>query len=137
MGYEYLDISGDAGVRAEGRTLEEAFESAALGMYGLITDTGMVEEKEERLIEVKGASFDDLLVSWLNELIYLFDAFGFVGRSVKVEGIRDGRLSAMVKGEEFDPERHESDLLLKAATYHLLKVERKGEGWALEVIFDI
>jgi SHS2 domain-containing protein len=137
MGYEYLDISGDAGIRAEGRTLREAFVNAALGMYSLITEPESVGEREERRIEVSRPNYQDLLVAWLNELIYIFDAFGFVGKSVNIEELSDERLAATVRGEGFDPERHEGNLMLKAATYHGLKMEEKGDGWALEVIFDI
>jgi SHS2 domain-containing protein len=137
MGYEYLDISGDAGVRAEGETLEEAFVNAALGMYGLITDPEAVEEKEERRAEVSRPAKEDLLVAWLNELIYLFDAYGFIGKKVEIKDLSDERLVSVIKGEEFDTERHEGNLMIKAATYHGLKIGKTPGGWAVEVIFDI
>ncbi|MCX5719343.1 MAG: archease, partial [Nitrospirae bacterium] len=40
-------------------------------------------------------------------------------------------------GEDFDPERHESKLLIKAATYHKLRIENVGNMWEVDVIFDI
>lgn len=44
---------------------------------------------------------------------------------------------ALVWGEEFDPARHEGKLLIKAATYHRLSIQKIGETWETEVIFDI
>jgi SHS2 domain-containing protein len=46
-------------------------------------------------------------------------------------------LKGSVSGEDFDPERHERRLLIKAATYHQLSIERREGQWVTNVIFDI
>jgi SHS2 domain-containing protein len=51
--------------------------------------------------------------------------------------LSDNRIDARISGEEFDPERHEGKLLIKAATYHRLKIENRDHGWKAEIIFDI
>ncbi|MBI5641394.1 MAG: archease [Nitrospirae bacterium] len=145
--FELLDISGDAGVRAFGSTLEDLFIHAAQGMYSLITDMNAVREKEQLDISITNEAPDRLLVSWLNELIFRFDTYGFVAkmiiiRGMKIEAETPGisgacSLEATISGEEFDPERHERRLLLKAATYHMLRLEKKNGLWEAEVIFDI
>ncbi len=140
-----IDVSGDAGIRAFGRDFDELFVNAALGLYSLITDQGGIDEAKEMDLSVESDSIEGLLVAWLNELIFLFDAYGFLGRKIVIKEIPvdeawDGRrlkLRAVVAGEEFDPERHERRLLVKAATYHRLKVEKTGETLRAEVIFDI
>lgn len=137
MGYEHLDVSGDAGIRATGATLEEAFASVALGMYSLVTEPARVMEEESIRVEVKSHSREGLLVGWLNELVFQLDAHGFVGRRVDIKSLEENRIVAAVSGEEFDPERHESNLLIKAATYHGLRFERLDGGWLLEVLFDV
>ncbi len=137
VGYEYLDIFGEAGVRATGESVEEVFENAALGMYSMVTDAESVREKKKITVEVKGESPEGLLVGFLNELIFHLDANGFVGRRVKVLKLGGDSVRAEVSGEEFDLERHEPRLLLKAATYHDLKLENRGGKWTVEVIFDI
>jgi SHS2 domain-containing protein len=137
VGFEYLDISGDAGLRLSGGTLKEVFTDAAVGMYSLITDIGSVREEKEISIETESHSPEGLLVSWLNELIFQFDTYGFVGRSVDIEELGDTKIAATIRGEDFDPERHEQRLLLKAATYHNLSFQRIDSGWQVEVIFDI
>jgi SHS2 domain-containing protein len=46
-------------------------------------------------------------------------------------------LAARLDGEEFNPERHERNLLIKAATYHQLSITQANGLWRAEVIFDI
>lgn len=124
-------------MRLSGSTLEEVFKEAAVGMYSLITDIDAVREEKEIRIETESHSPEGLLVSWLNELIFQFDTYGFVGRRVDIEELGDRRIAARIAGEEFDPARHERRLLLKAATYHNMRLERRDGGWQVEVIFDI
>ncbi len=142
MNYEALDISGDAGIRASGENLEEAFEAAATGMYSLITDLDLVREKSSIDVAADGESPEGLLVGFLNGLVFHFDAYGFMGKRVEIKEFEmkdtgQGRLKAKVYGEDFDPDRHPRGLLIKAATYHGLAVEKKDGLWSLDVIFDI
>ncbi len=149
MNYEAMDISGDAGIRARGESPEEAFEAAATGMYSLITGLDSVREAGSIEVAVEGDSPEGLLAGFLNELIFRFDAYGFIGKRVEIKQLeldeafieRGGRGGCFVKanvyGEEFDPARHPRGLLIKAATYHGLNVEKKDGQWSLEVIFDI
>lgn len=150
--FESLDISGDAGIAAFGRDLKELFENAAAGMYSLITNVEAVKEKESLYIEVGKDSLEGILVGWLNELIFRFDVYGFIARRISVKEFSglpgEGasvqqpvgepfRISAFLSGEEFDPSLHEGRLLLKAATYHNLRVEKRGGIWRSEIIFDV
>lgn len=156
--FEVLDISGDVGLRAYGESLKDAFINAAIGMYSLITDIETIKEEKTVNISIESDRIEGLLVSWLNELIFQFDAYGFIGKIIIINeftpsltlpsmshgprggGLSEGevcKLKASLSGEDFDPERHESKLLIKAATYHRLKIEKKDNTWGIEVIFDI
>jgi SHS2 domain-containing protein len=135
--FKILDMSGDAGLTAYGNTKEEAFINAATGMYSLITDPGSVLEKKAIHISVENQSPDSLLVSWLNELVFHFDAYGFIGKKIVVEHFSDNKIKARISGEEFSPDRHEGNLLIKAATYHKLRIEKKDNQWEIDVVFDI
>jgi SHS2 domain-containing protein len=135
--FELIDISGDAGIRAFGSDLSELFANAAAGMYSLITDPGNVSLRKSIEIKTEGSSLEGLLVSWLNELIFHFDTYGFIGRIIHIHELHDTLIRATVTGEDFDPEKHGSGLLIKAATYHKLKIEHKEGHWEADVIFDI
>ena len=132
-----VDISGDAGIRAYGETLEDVFTNAAIGMYSLVTDLEGIGEIKEIVVTAESRSLEGLLVSWLNELIFHFDTYGFMGREIRVETLQNNRIVAKISGEDFDPERHERRLLIKAATYHQLSMEKKEGHWVANVIFDI
>jgi SHS2 domain-containing protein len=147
--FKVLDISGDVGLNAFGKNIEEAFINAATGMYSLITNTDAIKEEWTIDVSVESYSLDGLFVSWLNELIFYFDAYGFIGKKIIItefplsltpQGMGGGqtyKLKATVSGEEFDPERHEGKLLIKAATYHKLRIEKVDDIWEIDVIFDI
>jgi SHS2 domain-containing protein len=134
--YEQFDISGDVGLSIWGEDLEDLFTNAALSMSGLITDITKIKEREKRECKLAGDTYENLLVLWLNELIFLFDTYGFVGTSFSVE-LEEKTLKAMISGGTIDPEVNESRLLLKAATYHGLSIRKSGSLWEATVIFDI
>jgi SHS2 domain-containing protein len=136
--FELLDISGDAGIRAFGKDLDDLFRNAASGMYSLITDPENVTPQPKSIdITAAGESLEGLLVSWLNELIFHFDTYGFIGKEIHIHELHDTLLRATVTGEDFVPERHGGGLLIKAATYHKLKIEKREGHWEADVIFDI
>ncbi|MDI1471972.1 MAG: archease [Thermodesulfovibrio sp.] len=136
MSYRVIDVAGDIGLRAEGRTLQECFVNAGLGLYSLITDLNQIKQKQQIEIEIAEESIEILLVSYLNELIFQFDAYGFIGNAIDLT-IERNTLKALVYGETFDPKKHERRLLIKAATYHNLIIKQENTHWIAEIIFDI
>jgi SHS2 domain-containing protein len=134
--YEQLDISGDAGLRIWGKDLEELLTNAAEGLVELITDISVIKETEKREIVVNSERNEDLLVKWLNELIFLFDTYGFVGKRFEVR-LKNDTLNAIVSGGIFNAENNEGRLLVKAATYHGLSLKQDNTGWEAVVVFDI
>ncbi|HBG92512.1 MAG TPA: protein archease [Nitrospiraceae bacterium] len=137
--FDIIDISGDVGIRAFGKSIEEVFKNSAIGMYSLITDLEGVKADKNISISVESNSLEGLLVSWLNELVFQFDTYNFIGKDITISAfsIQPSALKAEIRGEEFDTERHERKLLIKAATYHRLKVEKAGDVWQADIIFDI
>ncbi|MCG6552632.1 MAG: archease [Candidatus Magnetominusculus sp. LBB02] len=134
---EILDILGDIGIMVSAPTLEKIFEDAAVGFYSLTTNIESVESLTTIVVEVNEESVDRLLVAWLNELIYLLDTDGFIGRQVIISYLDNRHCRAEIKGESFNLEKHDCGLLIKAATYHKLKLESQGTGWTATIIFDI
>jgi SHS2 domain-containing protein len=133
---EQIDISGDVGLRVRGKSLEELFENAAIGMVSLMTNPIRINETEQKEISLRVETYDNTLVQWLNELIFLFDAYGFTGKVFTVS-FQDNTFRASISGGIFDPERNGQKLLIKAATYHNLSLRKIGPLWEATVIFDI
>ncbi|MCH7996839.1 MAG: archease, partial [Chloroflexi bacterium] len=116
--------------------LRQAFVSAARGRYRIMLDDREIGEEVHRRIEVEGHDREALLVQWLNELIYTFDVENLVFKSFHILEMTDTGLKVDCFGQKLDPEVHEVRLGVKAATYHMLKVE-EGNGFRAQVLFDI
>ncbi|QWR77434.1 archease [Candidatus Magnetomonas plexicatena] len=134
---EILDVSGDIGLRVTSATMEELFVKAACALFSLITDFEKISALESREIALAADSLDDLIVAWFNELIYNFDAFGFLCKDVSINELSQRHIKAAVKGEIFDGTRHNSGFMIKAATYHNLKLVCEPSFSSLEIILDI
>ena len=77
------------------------------------------------------------MFDWLNEVLYPFDSSRFAPRRFSVEDISEKRMRAGLFGEPRDPGRHRWKLIVKAITYHELKVLEKNGRWETEVYLDI
>ena len=77
-GYEIFALTADKGIRAWGRTLPELFVHAACGLWSLMMDAR--EARADRMLPVslKAEDREALLVTWLNELLYLHEVEKFV-----------------------------------------------------------
>lgn len=135
--FEITDHTADVGIVVYGTNLRELFSNAASALFSLITDIESIEEKLERYVEIDSEDRDSLLVDWLNELIYLFDAEHMLFRRFDIASLSDKQLKASCYGESFDPSRHRIKLGVKAATYHMLNIAQDSDGYKVQVIFDV
>jgi SHS2 domain-containing protein len=143
MGYTFYepiyDITADAGIRVFANSLEELICNSIKGLINEMVDLSKVEPKEELTVEVESVGFPYLLADILNKILYLFDVKKFVPSECKVvELIPTGeKVKLLLKGEPYNPEKHGKKLLIKAATYHRIKVEKRNGKYTAEIIFDI
>ncbi|MGA1867816.1 MAG: archease [bacterium] len=135
--YEYINHTADIGMRAYGRSLRELVQHAGEGFINLITDREKIGESLEEHIVVSAVSIEDLIIEWLNELNYLFEVKTLLFKRFLIDITADTALDACCRGERYDPDRHEIKTLIKAVTYHKLKVEKRGSVWEACIIFDI
>ncbi len=134
--FELLEHTADAGVAGHGRTIAEAFEQTALGMYALMVDLGDVREAELRTVEAEGETLESLLMHWLAELLFLTETTGLLFRWFEVS-LEDGRLVSTARGETMDPDRHDLGAAIKGVTRHRLEVAEEDGGYRTRVLFDI
>ena len=135
--FEVIDHTADIGIVAYGTDMKQAFANAARGLFSLITELDAIAEKEHHDIKVTAPDREALLVNWLNELIYLFEAKEMLFNRFDITSITNTELRAAGYGEKIDLTKHELKTQVKAATYHMLKVEQTGSGWKAQVIFDV
>jgi len=139
--FEFLEHLADAYVAARGRSLEEAFENAALAMFDVMTDTQKVESRIKDEIIVEEHDQMALLYSWLERLLLKFEiernlySRFEVGKILQTD--KSWRLHATIFGERFDPTKHVSRVEIKAVTYHQMEIGREDDGYLLKFILDL
>jgi SHS2 domain-containing protein len=134
--FEILEHTADIGLRARAPTREELFE--ALG-EGLATLQGawFPNGGTERDLGVEAPDPAALLVSWLDELLYLHETEDAVFTGLAVDRVGDTTLSARVR---LSPrgDRELEGVGIKAATYHRVDVAQEpGGGWTGQVYLDV
>ncbi len=134
--FDIVDHTADVGIIAYGADISEAFVNAARALFSLITELDDVEEVLYRDMELTASDEESLLVEWLNELIYLFDAEGIIFKRFDITELDSTSLKARSYGEKADSSKHKLKTGVKAATYHMLKVD-KDNGCKVQVLFDI
>ncbi len=134
--FEILNHTADIGIIAYGSDLKRAFANAARGLFSLITELDDVEEVLHRDIELTASDEENLLVEWLNELVYQFDTEGIIFKRFDIIQLNSTHLKARGYGEKVDSVKHKLKTGVKAATYHMLKVD-KNNGCRVQVLFDI
>jgi SHS2 domain-containing protein len=136
--FEFIEIAtADVAFIAYGKDLNELFANAALAMFEVMIDTKQVEKKVEEKVFVEGHDLESLMFNWLNELLYVSDSknLAFSEFDVKINE-KDFKLEAVCKGEEISHQKHQTRTVVKAATYHHMKIW-KDEIWKAQVVLDI
>ncbi len=134
--FEIVDHTADVGIRAYGADMRQAFTNAARALFSLITELDDIEEVLYRDIKLIAPDEESLLVEWLNELIYLFDVENIIFKRFDITELSNTQLKARSYGEKIDSSKHKIKTGVRAATYHMLKVD-KGDGCKVQVLFDI
>ncbi len=137
VAWEHFSHDADIGVRGFGRTLEKAFENAALALTAVVVELETVRPRERVAVACVAAEPEALLVEWLNALIYEMAVrrMLFVRFEVRIEA---HRLFGEAWGEPVDPERHRPAVEVKGATYTELRVARDPDGrWLAQCVVDV
>ena len=134
--FDIIDHTADIGLIVRGKTLEELFANAALGMFSIIGDVSRVSPRESRPVHVRAEDRGLLLAEFLDELLYLLDAEHFVVHHAEVESVSGTEARAVIHGEPVSP-AHDLHTDIKAVTHHALSVEKRGKIWEATVLFDV
>lgn len=134
--YTLLDHTADIGVEASGSNLEEAFEHLAMGMFAIITDESVIENRiKKEIVLPRDSDTEQLVIDWLSELLYLSDVSGLVFGKFLVE--LNDQLKGLAWGEPYSRDKHGYGTEIKAVTYHLLSVKNNKKGVTIRVLFDV
>jgi SHS2 domain-containing protein len=134
--FETFEHTADIGLKIYAKDLKGIFTNAAAGLLSLITDLKKVSAKKNLKVSLKDEDREELLVSWLNELIFQFSAHNFLDKQFKINKISDNSISADIRGEKIDLSKHKILVEIKAATYHELEIKKTKGGFQARVILD-
>jgi SHS2 domain-containing protein len=135
--WERLPHTADTGFRVRGEALARLFENAAAALTETALDPRGARPVETRPLYVEAPGAEQLLVDFLNEILYLLDGLRFVPSRVRVLEWSPRSVRAEADGEARDDRRHPPRLVVKAVTYHQLVLAEESGGWRAEVFLDV
>lgn len=135
--FKTIEHTADTGFEVHGATLVELFENAGLVLFHLLWNSRAQPDDQPVAIQVSGLDPEELLVSFLEEFIYLQDAREFVFTRLSVQEVGSERVSATAWGHLFQKGMDEARLVVKAVTYHQIRVREDNSGWVARVVLDI
>jgi SHS2 domain-containing protein len=136
-GFRLLAHTADIGLEATAPTCGELFVKAAEGFRFLVYGNSPATEAIRLEVRLEAENTAELMVAWLNEILCLSEMTRFVPATFVILDLGVNRLTAVVTGEPFDPDRHAVERTAKAVTYHRLAVEERKTGWYARVYIDL
>lgn len=131
--FEEIPHTADWSFRAFGKDLGELFENAAYAMFAMEGAASNSATETARKVEVSGIDYESLLVNWLTELLWFQESNHEVYRRYQIESLSRTALRAQVHGTPIA----QIDKIIKAVTYHNLKIEQTPNGWEAVVVVDV
>ncbi len=130
--FEILEHRADVKIRALGKSLEELFENAMVGMFKAANYEG---EKGKIKREIKVSSFDlpSLLVDFLSEILYLSETKKEVYQKIKFKKLTEKELEGVLIGKKLK----RMGVHIKGVTYHDLELRQEKGIFQATILFDI
>jgi len=106
-------------------------------MFSIITDLDTVERYDSLELSVTSVGTAALVVDWLNQLLYVYEADEFLPIEHRVSTDEAGKsLFATCADKRLDPKKRDMRTAVKAATYHDLEVSHARQ-WRIQVVLDV
>jgi len=139
--YEIIDHTADIGIDINGRIIQDIFIHSAEGMFAIMTGNSSIIAREDfsGKIKLNAEDLEDLLVAWLNELLYISETKWVVLTGFNIKKLSNHHIEADIEGTKIHRTNLKIEKEIKAVTYHQLAIEKDSETglWRARVIFDI
>jgi len=134
-GFREIEHIADLEIEVWGTDLPALFHQAAQGLYHLaqLEFIGEQENVPIRPIFLKSLDWGDLLVTFLNELLYLLEEGNLAFECSDLKISPDHTLEGWLHGIPVFSQSRE----IKAVTYHNLKIRETEAGFKVNIVFDI
>ena len=135
--YRLFPHTADLGMEVHGLNPSDLFAKAGWSFFDLMVRAGRIELQQEESITVEAPDREALLVAWLSELLYLFEARQLVLGAFTIRSLTSNKIQALGRGELFDLKKHGQKMTIKAITYHQLRIWEEKGIWKARVIIDL
>ncbi len=136
-GFRFIDHTADIGVVVYGKSLTELFQNAAQSFFSVLIELKNIHEEKSRTFSLDAPGLEELLVSWLNEFLYLFETQGLLFSRFDIKNLSQEHLDATAWGEKYTAEKHPIKRIIKAVTFHNLFIQKQKGMWKTQIIFDL
>lgn len=138
--FKYLEHTADAKFVARGRTRKDVFMNSAYAMFNLLTDIKKIRGKTSVKIFLKSKTVENLLIDFLNELLFLLEVKNFVpaisSHAIKIT-LRPGEaeIRGQLKGDDIKKYDHHGHI--KSATYNEFSFKKISRAYRAQIVVDV
>ena len=136
--YRITKHQSELAVKVVGASQADLFANSAYTLFDvMVADLDKVDCKDHIPLEIEGTDRDDLMVNWMRELLYLYQGSGYLLKEFQIREVKDTIVKAEVAGEKIDPDRHEIKQEIGAIAFHKSRMDKTGNQWTAQVIFEV
>jgi SHS2 domain-containing protein len=133
--YQILEHKADLKIKVFGKTKEELFENAMIGMLKAAKYESTKQLTTKQLTtKIKSMDLPSLLVDFLSEVLYLVETKKLVFEKVEFKKFTENEIEAILIGKPLK----RMGVHIKGVTYHDLDIhQKKDKTWQATILFDI
>ncbi|MDO8508239.1 MAG: archease [Nanoarchaeota archaeon] len=134
MKYKFLEHTADIKIQSFGKNINEVFENSVLAISEYISRGAKIKSIKEKSINITGENIESMYYQFLEEIIYLLDAEGFIASNAKIT-IKDNNIRGKILGD--DSKNYKNLDHIKAATYAEMYIKKTPSGWQAQCVLDV
>lgn len=131
--YREVEHTADWALHITASDANELFRCAAQGMLSLLGARPAGSPSTTEQIELAGEDLESLLVTWLEEILFMVEARDVACSSIQVSISADCMLDAIVELAPREPVYKQ----IKAVTYHNLEIVNVENQLETTIVFDV
>ncbi len=135
--YRFFDHAADVGIALSAESLPDLFHTAVQGLMAWVGPPPDSADRVEEEICLNAEGLEELLVRWLQEILYLFQLKRVYWIEISGMTVAGNSAAGKIRGIPFNTDQALEYQEIKAVTYHQLQVREVNGFWLANIIIDI